>query len=184
MATPTLPIPGAQARQGWFDAIPEWLDRPEHFDGLAWRRAFAYLFDAFLLGVIGFIVWLLFWFGVIVSFGLLAPLFGMIYVAVPLLPLAYNTVFIGGPRSATPGMRLFDVELRSWTGQRPEYLQALLVTALFYVSVGLTAGFILLLGIFNRRRRLFHDMLCGVVAVRASALGGGPQVLPPPSGRS
>lgn len=184
MATPTLPVRGDQARPGWFDAIPEWLDRPEHFDGLVWRRALAYLVDAAVLSFIGLLMWLLFWFGLVVSFGLLAPLFGLIYVAMPLLPLAYNTLLIGGPRSATLGMQMFDVEMRSWTGQRPEYLQALLVTALFYVSVGLTAGFILLLGIFNGRRRLLHDVLCGVVAVRASALGGGPQVLPPPRGRS
>lgn len=184
MANPTLPVRGDQARSGWFDAIPEWLDRPEHFQGLAWRRACAYLVDAAVLSSLGLLVWLLFWIGVIFSAGLLAPLLGMIYVAVPLLPLAYNTLLIGGPRSATLGMRLFDVEMRSWTGQRPEYLQALLATALFYISVGLSIGFILLLGLFNRRRRLLHDMLCGVVAVRASALGGGTRVLPPPRGRS
>ena len=179
MANPTLPVRGDQARSGWFDAIPEWLDRPEHFQGLAWRRACAYLTDAVALTGIGLMVWLLFWFGIIVSFGLLAPLFGLIYVAMPLLPLAYHTLLIGGPRSATLGMRLFDVEIRSWTGARPEYLQALLATVLFYVSVGLSVGIILLLGIFNRRRRLLHDLLCGVVAVRTSALDAGTQVLPP-----
>lgn len=179
MANPTLPIRGDQARSGWFDAIPEWLDRPEHFHGLAWRRVFAYLADGVVLFVIGVIVWLLFWFAIVISFGLLGPLFGLIYVGVPLIPLVYHTLTIGGPRSATLGMRLFDVEMRSWTGERPEYLQALLATALFYASVGLTAGFILLLGLFNRRRRLMHDMLCGLVAVRASALGDGTQMLPP-----
>ncbi|MGQ0676445.1 MAG: RDD family protein [Rhodospirillales bacterium] len=182
MANPTLPVRGDQARSGWFDAIPEWLDRPGHFQGLAMRRVFAYLADAAMLFGIGLLVWLLLWFALVVSFGLLAPLLGLIYVAMPLLPLAYHTLFIGGPHSATPGMRLFDVEIRSWTGARPEYLQALLMTVLFYVSVGLTAGLILLLGIFNRRRRLMHDMLCGVVAVRAGAINAA-QVLPP-TGRS
>jgi uncharacterized RDD family membrane protein YckC len=179
MANSTLPLRGGQARAGGSDAMPEWLDRPEHFQGLAWRRVVAYLVDGVVLSVIGLGVWLLFWFAIVVSFGLLAPLLGLIYVAMPLIPLAYHTLTIGGPRSATVGMRLFDVEMRSWTGRRPEYLQALLATALFYASIGLTAGLILLVGLFNRRRRLLHDLLCGLVAVRASALASGMQVLPP-----
>jgi len=182
MAHSTLPARGGQARRSGFDAVPEWLDRPEHFHGLVWRRVFAYLVDGLVLFVIGLAVWLLFWFAIVVSFGLLAPLLGLIYVAMPLIPLAYHTLTIGGPRSATVGMRLFDVEMRSWTGRRPEYLQALLATALFYASIGLTAGLILVVGLFNRRRRLLHDLLCGLVAVRASALRGGTQVLPPQGG--
>jgi uncharacterized RDD family membrane protein YckC len=174
-----LPVRGEQARRGRFEAIPGWLDRPEHFRGLAWRRVLAYLVDGVVLSVIGLVVWLLLSFAVVVSFGLLAPLLGLVYVAIPLIPLAYHTLTIGGPRSATVGMRLFDVEMRSWTGRRPEYLQALLATALFYASVSLTAGLILLVGLFNRRRRLLHDVLCGLVAVRSSALAGGVQVLPP-----
>jgi uncharacterized RDD family membrane protein YckC len=183
MAIPTLPAHRGAAGAGWFDALPDWLDRPAHFQGLAWRRALAYVADVWIIGMAGAVLWLLFGLALAGSFGLLAPVLGPIYMVMPLLPLAYHTPFIGGPRSATPGMMLFDVEMRSWTGGRPEYLQALLMTVVFYVSVGLSAGFILLLGIFNRRRRLLHDLLCGVVAVRASATRAGPQVLPPPGKR-
>jgi uncharacterized RDD family membrane protein YckC len=102
----------------------------------------------------------------VLSFGLLSPLWAIMGV----VPLAYHTLTIGGRHSSTWGMRLFDVEMRSWTGGRPDYLQAMLTTIVFYVSMTSTGGLILLLGLFNRRRRLLQDLLCGVIAVRASAV--------------
>jgi uncharacterized RDD family membrane protein YckC len=63
-------------------------------------------------------------------------------------------------------MRLFDVELRSVNGERPGFLQALIQTALFYITVGATCSLILLLVLFNRYKRTLHDMLAGTVMVR------------------
>ena len=175
MANPTLPVPADRIRTSWFGAMPEWLDRPEHFQGLGWRRVAAYLVDLMVLIPVGFAVKVAFSILAVLSFGLLFPL---MVLAVSAVPLAYHTLTIGGPRASTWGMRLFDVEMRSWTGERPEYFQALLTTVFFYASIGLTGGLILLLGILNRRRRLVHDMCSGMVAVRASALDNA-EVLPP-----
>ena len=102
----------------------------------------------------------------IVSFGLLSPLWAILGV----VPFAYHTLTIGGRHGATWGMRMLDVEMRSWHGGRPDYLQAALTTIVFYVSMGATSGLAVLLALLNRRRRLLHDLLCGVVAVRASAV--------------
>ena len=52
-----------------------------------------------------------------------------------LIPLAYHTLLLSGRHSATFGMRCFDLELRSVTGERPSFLQALIQTALFYVTL-------------------------------------------------
>ena len=68
--------------------------------------------------------------------------------------------------SSTVGMRLFDVELRAVKGERPRFLQALIQTALFYITVGATCSLILLFVLFNRHKRTLHDMLAGTVVVR------------------
>jgi len=63
-------------------------------------------------------------------------------------------------------MRLFDLQVSTWNGGKPGYLQALLQTAAFYVTVGLTSGLILIWALFNNRRRCLHDLLCGTVVHR------------------
>jgi uncharacterized RDD family membrane protein YckC len=103
----------------------------------------------------------------ILSFGLLGPglwfLFGLI-------PLAYNTLLVGGRHGATVGMRLFDLELRSWDGERPTMLQALAHAVLFYLTIGATCSLILLFALINRRSRTLHDVLSGMLMVRSSGL--------------
>ncbi|MCC7046918.1 MAG: RDD family protein [Alphaproteobacteria bacterium] len=175
MASSTLPVPANRIGASWFGAMPEWLDRPEHFRGLGWRRVAAYLTDLIVLVPLGFAVNVVFGTLTILSFGLLAHVW---VAAVAAVPLVYHTLTIGGRHASTWGMRLFDVEMRSWTGERPEYFQALLTTLLFYASVAVTGGLILLLGILNRRRRLAHDLFSGMVAVRASALDDA-ELIPP-----
>lgn len=179
MANPTLPVPADRMRTDWFGAMAEWLDRPEHFRSLGRRRAAAYLVDLVILVPVCFAVSVAFSILGILSFGLLSPL---LVLAMGAVPLAYHTLTIGGPRSSTWGMRLFDVEMRSWTGGRPDYLQALIATALFYGSMTLSGGLIVLFGLINRRRRLVHDILTGMVAVRSSALGRA-EIIPPGDGR-
>ena len=167
MAQPTLPIERDRAGPSWFGAMPAWLDRPEHFESLGRRRAFAYLVDLLFIAVVVWAVAFVLSVLSVISFGLLSPLWAIMGA----VPLAYHTLTIGGRHGATWGMRLFDVEMRSWTGGRPDYLQAMLTTIVFYVSMGMTGGLIVLLGLFNRRRRLLQDLLCGVIAVRTRAVG-------------
>ena len=84
-----------------------------------------------------------------------------------LIPLAYYTLLVSGARAATLGMRAFDLELRSWNGERPVFLQALAHAALFYLTVGATCSLILLVALFNRRKRTLHDVLSGMLMVRS-----------------
>jgi len=170
MARSSLPVPADTYRPSWFGAMPEWLDRPAHFQSLARRRAAAYLVDLLVIVPITWAVSMVLTTLTVLSFGLLSPL----WVVLGAVPLAYHTLLVGGARGATLGMRLFDVEMRSWHGGRPDYVQACLATIVFYVGSAMTGGLILLLGVFNRRRRLLHDLLCGVIAVRSSALRDAP----------
>jgi len=129
----------------------------------------AYLVDLLVLLLIFILFKIAFGLLTIVSFGLLSPLLVLVGAAIP---AAYHTLTIGGPASATPGMRLLGVEVRVWNGGKPGYLQALLHTVVFYVSTGFTGGLILLWALFNNRRRCLHDLLCGTVVVRRVQYGG------------
>lgn len=144
-------------------AMPEPAAFPELYEGVLWRRVFSYLLDLLLIGLIAAGVGLVFVVLTVLSLGLLAPVLWFLF---GLVPLAYHTLLLSGRHSATFGMRLFDLELRSVTGERPGFLQALVQTALFYITIGMTCSLILLVALFNRRRRTLHDFLAGTVMVR------------------
>ncbi len=144
-------------------AMPDPATLPEAFEGVIWRRTLAYLIDLCFIGVLAALFWIIFAVLWVVSFGLLGPVLWFLF---GLIPLAYHTLLLSGRRSATWGMRCFDVELRSISGERPGFLQALAQTALFYITVGVTCSLILLFVLFNRRKRTLHDFLAGTVLVR------------------
>lgn len=146
-----------------FLAGEEPYSRPEYFDGVLWRRSFAYLFDVVAIVFVGAVVWVVFALLTVFSLGLLAPILWPIF---GLIPVIYSTLTIGGPHSATYGMRLFDLEVRAWTGERPGYLQAAVKTILFYLTAGITFLLALAVALFNRRHRTVHDYLAGTVVIR------------------
>ncbi|MEK9968986.1 MAG: RDD family protein, partial [Ferrovibrio sp.] len=123
---------------------------PALFDGVLWRRSFAYLVDLVVLLGLLFLYKILLVALTIVTFGLATPLLILIAAAVP---VAYHTLTIGGPGSATLGMRLFGLQVRIWNGGNPGYIQALLHTAVFYVTTSFSGGLILLWPLFSNRRR-------------------------------
>lgn len=136
---------------------------PARFEGLLWRRVFGYLVDlTVLVGLFAIYYFALVMLSV-ATLGLLTPL---LIVLSSLIPTAYHTLTIGGPRSATLGMRLTGIEVNTWNGDKPGYLQALLHTVVFYVTVGFTSGLILLWPLFSNRRRCLHDLLCGTLVIR------------------
>ena len=113
--------PGTRGHAAWDQAPPDPLAEPDLFDGVLPRRVTAYVLDLVL--ILGLWVALSMAFGVagILTFGALTPL-GLIVLAV--LPVGYHTFFIGRD-GATPGMRVFDLEVRSWTGRPPDNLPGL-----------------------------------------------------------
>jgi len=146
-----------------YTGMPDPAVRPELFDGVLWRRAFGYLIDALCIGTIMILVWCLFAFLTVVSFGTLGP---VLWFAFGFIPLAYHTLLLSGRHCATFGMRAMDLQLRSWSGERPMFLQALVHCFLFYLTVGPTFCLILLFALFNRRKRTLHDVLAGTLMVR------------------
>jgi uncharacterized RDD family membrane protein YckC len=143
--------------------MPDPTTVPEAYEGVLLRRTVAYLVDLCVIGVLAILFWIVFAVLWVLSLGLLGPVLWFLF---GLIPLAYHTLLLSGPRSATLGMRLFDIELRSVTGERPGFLQALAQTALFYLTVGATCSLILLFALLNRHKRTLHDVLAGTLVVR------------------
>lgn len=143
------------------------LSQPALYEGVLFRRCVAFfidwavLFCLFILGHLATCTTAVF------TFGTLTPVAILI---VSLLPVIYGTWTIGGRGSATPGMRCMDLTVRSWRGSRPDFVQALLMTVLFYVTVVPLGGLLLLYALFDRRLRCLHDHLSGVLVVRRQAL--------------
>ena len=148
---------------GWRGTPPDPLAHPELYDGLIWRRLAAYAFDCVVIGVLVVAGWFALTFLGILSLGLLLPLAP---VALALAPLIYHAVQVGGRQHATLGMRVFDLDVRTWEGDLPDVWQGFLMAALFYATVAFTGSLILLVACFNHRRRTVHDYLSGVVVVR------------------
>jgi len=142
---------------------PEPITRPDLFEGVLWRRTMAYLIDACCIGALIVVLWFFFLLLTVLSFGVLGP---VLWFLLGLVPLTYHTLLVSGRHSATLGMRAFGLQLHSWNGERPVFLQALAHTALFYLTVGATASLILLFALFNRRRSTLHDVLTGMVMLR------------------
>lgn len=153
---------------GGSDRTDPWTN-PAAFAGMTWRRIAAYFIDFVIVAMISGAVWVGAGMLVLMSFGLLLPLQALL---VALVPFAYHVGLIAGPRAATLGMRAFDIRIESMVeGGRPTLLQAVVQTITFYASLGLTGGLILLVALFNARRRMLHDYLAGTVAINIR--GGG-----------
>ena len=90
--------------------------QPELFRGVLTRRVFAFLIDLVVLTVpviLGYIFIAVF--GVI-TLGLGWMLFWLAWPATIVWAIVYYGASIGGPHSATMGMRAMDLEVRTWYG--------------------------------------------------------------------
>jgi len=141
---------------------PDPMTHPELFDGVMFRRVIAYLIDVTILS--GAVLFL--WFLVVVTLGLLGPIAALV---TPVIPIAYHSLMIGGPNSATIGMRMMGIEVRRLDGSRPDLGLALMQTLLFYATLALT-GLLLIVALFNDRRRCLHDWLSGTLTVNTAAI--------------
>jgi uncharacterized RDD family membrane protein YckC len=135
---------------------------PAFVSDIVFKRILAHIVDsAILLAVmapIGFFMIL----AAIATLGLLIVPFAFAFLALRFL---YYVGFTAGTRSATPGMRMLGIELRTASGGRPDFLQAFLRLTVYYVLVALLTPLILLVALFNAQRRAVHDMVSETVVV-------------------
>jgi uncharacterized RDD family membrane protein YckC len=103
-----------------------------------------------------------------VTLGLGWALFWLVSPASIIWALVYYGASLGGPHSATLGMRVMDLELRTWYGAPGYFLLGAMHAVLFWISVSVLSPLVLLVGLFNGRRRLLHDVVLGTVVINNS----------------
>jgi uncharacterized RDD family membrane protein YckC len=173
VSTPQLPAASPVQGHAQRSGGPDSINSSEYFDGIPFKRVVAYIVDVFVIAIFAAAVAVIAFVPVVLTLGMLKP---FVVGVIALVPLSYHTLLIGGDRSATFGMRLLGVEVRTMDGAKPGYVVALIQTILFYVTISLTTWLILLVALFNGKRRTLHDFLCGTVIVNIATREAGTTV--------
>jgi uncharacterized RDD family membrane protein YckC len=141
---------------------------PELFRGVLTRRVFAFLIDLLVISipvVLGYVFIAVFG---LITLGLGWLLFWLAWPASVVWAIVYYGASLGGPHSATLGMRVMDLELRTFYGAPGYFVLGAMHAVLFWVSVSFLTPFVVLVGLFNGRRRLLHDIVLGTVVINTS----------------
>ena len=142
---------------------------PELFEGVLSRRLVAFFIDVLIITVpVMAAAIFIFLFG-IVTLGLGWMLFWLLSPASVIWALAYYGMTMGSAASATIGMRAMAIEIRTWYGAPAYFLLGAVHAVVYWVSVSVLTPFILLVGLFNTRRRLLHDILVGMALINNPA---------------
>jgi uncharacterized RDD family membrane protein YckC len=152
------------------------LRNPELFEGVLARRVVAFLIDFIIISIpVVLAAMFIFAFGII-TLGLGFALYWLLPPGAVIWALVYFGATLGGPRSATIGMRVMDLEMRTWYGAPAYFVLGAVHAIVFWISISALTPFILLVAFFNERRRLLHDILLGTVIInnseRAAVLRG------------
>src|SRR6266540_4012040 len=150
------------------------MANPELFEGVLARRCIAFLIDVVIIFIpVVFVSIFIFIFG-LVTLGLGWALFWLLSPGTVIWAIVYYGLTFGSPASATIGMRVMDIEMRTWYGAPCYFVLGAVHAIAFWLTVSFLTPFILLVAFFNDRRRLLHDMLVGTIVInnpaRAQAL--------------
>src|SRR5476649_910187 len=148
-------------------AFDPWA-QPELFRGVLTRRVFAFLIDLVVLSIPVILAYIFIAVFGLITLGLGWLLFWLVWPASVIWAVIYYGASLGGPHSATMGMRVMDLELRTWYGAPAYFVLGAMHAVLFWVSVSFLTPLVLLVGLFNGRRRLLHDIVLGTVIINSS----------------
>jgi uncharacterized RDD family membrane protein YckC len=138
-------------------------ERPEIYIGVRTRRVLAFFVDAALILALMTLAYGMVAVLGIVTLGLGWLLFALVW---PFVAILYILFTLGGPRSATPGMRLVGLEMRTGYGAPMYPVLALAHAVLFWLSVTILTPLVLLVSLFSARKRLLHDLVLGTIVIR------------------
>ena len=167
----------AEPNRSPIDVRPNAYDpiaNPELFDGVLACRVFAFIIDVLIIalpvmGTAMFIFLLGF-----LTFGLGWLLLWPLHAVAVIWALLYYGFTLGGPASATLGMRVMDIEMRTWYGAPAYFVLGAVHAIVFWITVSVFTPLVLVVALINERRRCLHDILVGTVIInneaRANAL--------------
>ena len=145
------------------------LATPELFEGVLARRVVAFIIDLIIIALPLVAASMFIFVLGLVTFGLGWALFWLLSPASVIWALFYYGATLGSPASATLGMRAMEIEMRTWYGAPAYFVLGAVHAIVYWVSVSVLTPFILVVGFFNARRRLLHDMLVGTVIINNAA---------------
>src|SRR5215475_2674584 len=147
---------------------------PALFEGVLSRRVIAFIIDIVIIAIpVVVAAVFIFIFGLL-SLGIGWALYWLLPPATVLWAIFYYDLTFGSPASATIGMRVMDLEMRTWYGSPAYFVLGAVHAIVYWITVLFLTPLILLVALFNQRRRLLHDMLVGTIVIntgtRAQAL--------------
>jgi len=146
---------------------------PELFEGVLARRLIAFLIDLVILtvpivlGAIFIVASTIATLGIAgILFALLSPLYWPLIVV---WAVCYYGFTFGSAASATVGMRVMDLEMHTWYGSPCYFVLGAVHAIVFWITVSFLTPLVLIVGFFNDRKRLLHDMLVGTIVINNPA---------------
>lgn len=140
---------------------------PDLFRDILSRRLLAFAVDAAIVIVASLPVFLAVLVLGIVTFGLGWLLLPFVLAIVA---LGYLALTLGSEESATVGMRLAGIEMRTLGGDKMYPLLAALQGLVFWVLISFLTPLMLVVGLMSNRHRLLHDMLLGTIMLNSTAV--------------
>src|SRR4051812_14710599 len=156
------------------------VTNPELFEGVLPRRVLAFIIDAVIIALPVLLATIFIVILGLVTFGLGWLLFWLWSPAAAIWAICYYGFTFGSPASATIGMRVMDLEMRTWYGAPAYFVLGAVHAIVYWVTVSFLTPFILLIAFFNHRRRLLHDMLVGTIVINNPARAQALRAPPPP----
>src|SRR5262245_15263274 len=141
------------------------FSNPELFDGVLSRRVVAFLIDLIIISIPVVLAGIFILIFGLLTLGLGWALYVLLSPAAVIWALVYYGMTLGAPASATVGMRVMDLEMRTWYGSPAYFVLGAVHAIVFWISVSFLTPLILLVGFFNERGQRLHDMLVGNVHI-------------------
>ena len=138
---------------------------PELFEGVLARRCIAFLIDVVIIAIPVLLAAIFIFIFGIITLGLGWALYWLLSPGTVVWAIVYYGMTFGAPASATIGMRVMDIEMRTWYGAPAYFVLGGVHAVVYWLTVSFLTPFVLLVAFFNERRRLLHDMLVGTVVI-------------------
>lgn len=142
---------------------------PELFEGVLSRRCIAFVIDVVIIAIpVVFAAAFIFIVGLL-TLGLGWFLYWLLSPAAVIWAICYYGLTFGSPASATVGMRVMDIEMRTWYGAPAYFVLGAVHAIVYWITISFLTPLILLVALFNQRQRLLHDMLVGTIVINSRA---------------
>lgn len=158
----------ARPRGDTFEERPHAFDpilSPELFEGVLPRRVIAFIIDVVIIAVPVVLAAIFIFLLGIVTLGVGWVLYWVLSPAAIVWAVFYYGLTFGGAQSATIGMRMVDIEMRTWYGAPAYFVLGAVHGILFWVLISALTPLVLLVCFFNHRHRLLHDIILGTVVI-------------------